>query len=295
MPGSSPGMTIGGCLSRGFRTAGRRMRPNHSALMPLDLERLLAITFDAARRAGEAIMEVYGGDFAVGRKADASPVTLADQRAETIILAALAAGTPDIPVVAEEQSETDGLPSAAADLFWLVDPLDGTKEFVSRNGEFTVNIGLIQRGEPILGMVHVPALGLTYAGAGPGSARRWRGSAAAEKIAARRPPPNGLVVVHSRSHENNEKFAAYLVGKTVAEKRVCGSSVKFCQLAAGEADLYPRFGPTMEWDTAAGHAVLLAAGGSMTTLDGATFRYGKSGFRNPGFIARGLSPLPRGA
>src|SRR6185369_832969 len=115
---------------------------------------------------------------------------------------------------------------------------------------------------------------------------------AAEKIAARLPPPDGLVVVHSRSHENNEKFAAYLVGKNIAEKRVCGSSVKFCQVAAGEADLYPRFGPTMEWDTAAGHAVLIAAGGSMTTLDGAAFCYGKEGCRNPGFIATGLSPLP---
>jgi 3'(2'), 5'-bisphosphate nucleotidase len=255
----------------------------------LDLERLLAVTFDAARRAGEAIMAVYAGDFAVSRKADASPVTLADRRAETIILAALAAASPGIPVVAEEQAEAEGLPAETADLFWLVDPLDGTKEFISRNGEFTVNIGLIQDGRPILGMVHVPALDVTYGGAGPGTARRWRGAAPAEKIAARSPPPDGLVVVHSRSHENNEKFAAYLVGKTIAEKRVCGSSVKFCLLAEGEADLYPRFGPTMEWDTAAGHAVLIAAGGSVTTLDGAPFVYGKKGLRNPGFIARGLS------
>jgi len=260
--------------------------------MTLDLERLIAVTFDAARRAGDAIMEIYAGDFAVGLKADASPVTLADQRAETIILAALAEAAPAIPVIAEEHCEAHGVPSAAAELFWLVDPLDGTREFVNRNGEFTVNIALIRRGEPVLGMVHVPALGVTYAGAGPGSARRWRGAGAAEKIAARLPPPDGLVVVHSRSHENNEKFAAYLVGKNIAERRVCGSSVKFCQVAAGEADLYPRFGPTMEWDTAAGHAVLIAAGGSMTTLDGAAFRYGKEGCRNPGFIATGLSPLP---
>ncbi|HEX3499963.1 MAG TPA: 3'(2'),5'-bisphosphate nucleotidase CysQ, partial [Stellaceae bacterium] len=253
-----------------------------------ELERLLAATFDAARRAGEAIMEIYAGDIAVTRKADASPVTLADARAETIILAALAAAAPGIPVVAEEQAEADGLPAETADLFWLVDPLDGTKEFISRNGEFTVNIGLIQGGRPLLGMVHVPALGVTYGSAGAGTARRWRGATASEPIAARRVPPGGLVVVHSRSHENNEKFDAYLVGKNVAEKRVCGSSVKFCLLAAGEADLYPRFGPTMEWDTAAGHAVLLAAGGSVTTLEGAPFGYGKPGLRNPGFIARGL-------
>jgi 3'(2'), 5'-bisphosphate nucleotidase len=259
--------------------------------MPHDLERLLTVTFDAARRAGDAIMEIYAGDFAVARKADASPVTLADQRAETIILAALAAAAPDIPVIAEEQAEAHGLPAEAADLFWLVDPLDGTKEFIGRNGEFTVNIALIQAGRPILGMVHVPALDATYGGAGPGTARRWRGSASAEKIAARRAPAGGLVVVHSRSHESNAKLDAYLVGKNVAEKRVCGSSVKFCLIAAGEADLYPRFGPTMEWDTAAGHAVLLAAGGAMTTLEGAPFRYGKPGLRNPGFIALGLPPL----
>jgi 3'(2'), 5'-bisphosphate nucleotidase len=255
-----------------------------------ELERLLAVTFEAARRAGEAIMAVYAGDFAVARKADSSPVTLADQRAEAIILAALAEAAPGIPVVAEEQADSDGLPAETGDLFWLVDPLDGTKEFISRNGEFTVNIGLIQGGAPILGMVHVPALGVTYGSAAPGTARRWRGNAAPEPIAARPAPAGGLVVVHSRSHENNEKFDAYLVGKPVAEKRVCGSSVKFCLLAAGEADLYPRFGPTMEWDTAAGHAVLIAAGGSVTTLDGAPFLYGKTGLRNPGFIARGLSP-----
>lgn len=259
------------------------------ALSPGDLERLLAVTCDAARRAGDAIMEIYAGDFAVRRKGDASPVTLADEHAEKIILAALAAAAPGIPVIAEEQAEADGLPAKLAELFWLVDPLDGTKEFISRNGEFTVNIGLIQAGRPILGMVHVPALDVTYGSAGSGSARRWRGTGPAEPIAARRVPDSGLVVVHSRSHENNEKFDAYLVGKNVAEKRVCGSSVKFCLLAAGEADLYPRFGPTMEWDTAAGHAVLLAAGGSVTTLDGAPFLYGKPGLRNPGFIARGLN------
>src|SRR5260221_13371673 len=175
------------------------MRPNPPA--SLDLERLLTVTFAAARQAGAAIMEVYAGDFAVGRKADASPVTLADQRAETIIVAALAAAAPAIPMIAEEQCEAHGLPSAAPELFWLVDPLDGTKEFIGRNGEFTVNIALIERGEPVLGVVHVPALGVTYAGAGPGSARRWRGGAAAETIAARLPPPDGLVVVHRPPHK----------------------------------------------------------------------------------------------
>lgn len=257
--------------------------------MSQDLERLLAVALDAARRAGAEIMAVYAQDFAIRRKEDASPVTLADERAETLILAALAAAAPDIPVIAEEQAAAIGLPATAPPLFWLVDPLDGTKEFVSRNGEFTVNIGLIEDGEPILGVVHVPAENVTYAGAGAGTARRWHGADPAEPIAARRPPPEGITVVHSRSHENNAALSEYLTGKVVAAMRVSGSSVKFCLLAAGEADLYPRFGPTMEWDTAAGHAVLLAAGGSVTTLEGAPFRYGKPGFRNPGFIARGIA------
>jgi 3'(2'), 5'-bisphosphate nucleotidase len=256
--------------------------------LPHDLPRLLAVSVDAARRAGDEIMKVYAQDFAIRRKDDASPVTLADEQAETLILAALAEAAPDIPVIAEEQAAANGLPVTAPPLFWLVDPLDGTKEFVSRNGEFTVNIGLVKDGVPILGVVHVPVDNLTYAAAGLGTATRQRGAGAAEPIAARRPPPEGVTVVHSRSHENNTALADYLADKKVAAMRVSGSSVKFCLLASGEADLYPRFGPTMEWDTAAAHAVLVAAGGAMTTLDGAPFRYGKEGFRNPGFIARGL-------
>jgi 3'(2'), 5'-bisphosphate nucleotidase len=195
---------------------------------------------------------------------------------------------PDIPIIAEEEAAAHGLPAAAPPLFWLVDPLDGTKEFISRNGEFTVNIALVDKGEPVLGVVQVPAEDVLYSAAGPGTAARRRGAGPAEPIAARRPPPGGLVVVQSRSHARNEALDAFLADKPVAERRVCGSSVKFCRLAAGEADLYPRMGPTMEWDTAAGHAVLAAAGGSVATLDGAPFRYGKPGFRNPGFLARGL-------
>jgi 3'(2'), 5'-bisphosphate nucleotidase len=255
--------------------------------LPRDLDRLLIVALDAARDAGKAIMAVYAEDFAIRRKDDASPVTLADERAEAIILEALAAASPEIPVIAEEQAATHGLPATAPDLFLLVDPLDGTKEFVNRNGEFTVNIALIEHGEPILGVVLVPVEDVLYAASGPGTARRRRGAGPPEAIAARRPPPDGVTVVHSRSHENNAALDAYLIGKNVAAKQVCGSSVKFCLLAAGEADLYPRFGPTMEWDTAAGHAILIAAGGSVTLHDGTPFRYGKAGFRNPGFIARG--------
>ncbi|MDB5406580.1 MAG: 3(2),5-bisphosphate nucleotidase CysQ [Rhodospirillales bacterium] len=254
---------------------------------PDDLQPLLRLARDAAWRAGEAIMEVYAGAFDVRRKEDASPVTLADEQAERIILAALAEGASAIPAISEEHATANGLPESAARLFWLVDPLDGTKEFINRNGEFTVNIGLVQDGEPILGIVYVPAQGVTYAGAGPGSATRQRGSTPSERIAARVPPPDGLIVVHSRSHESNDEFNAYIAGLKVAGLKVAGSALKFGLLASGEADLYPRFGPTMEWDTAAGHAVLNAAGGRMTLHDGTPFRYGKKGFLNPGFIARG--------
>ncbi len=261
--------------------------------MPHDLKKLLAVASDAARRAAVQIMEIYASDFAIRHKDDASPVTLADQRAETLILAALRKHAPDIPVIAEEEAETHGLPETAPPLFWLVDPLDGTKEFVSRNGEFTVNIALIRDGAPILGVVQVPAQDVLYAAAGPGTAERRYSLGPPEKIAARAAPDEGLVVVHSRSHENNAALAEFLADKPIAATRVCGSSVKFCLLAAGEADLYPRFGPTMEWDTAAGHAILAAAGGTVTTHDGAPLVYGKKGFRNPGFVARGVAGRPQ--
>jgi 3'(2'), 5'-bisphosphate nucleotidase len=240
----------------------------------------------AALRASAAILEVYAEDFTVERKADASPVTRADRLAEAIILEALRGVTPEIAVVAEELAEASGLPAAAPERFWLVDPLDGTKEFIARNGEFTVNIALIERGRPALGVVHAPALAVTYWAAG-GRAFRRRGSGPAEPIAARPVPAEGAVVVHSRSHADETALAGYIATLPKAERRISGSSLKFCLLASGEADIYPRFGPTMEWDTAAGQAVLEAAGGHVATRDGAPLGYGKPGFRNPDFIARG--------
>jgi 3'(2'), 5'-bisphosphate nucleotidase len=254
-----------------------------------DLAPLLDVARRAAHRAGVAILEVYNAVDApdVRRKADDSPVTRADERAEAIIVDMLRAAAPDIPVIAEETAEREGLPGAAPPRFWLVDPLDGTKEFLRRNGEFTVNIALIEGDRPVLGVVHVPALGVTFAAAGVGTATRQQGDAAPRAISARPVPARGAVVVHSRSHENNEKFDAYLATLDAPETRVSGSAIKFGLVAAGEADLYPRFGPTMEWDTGAGQAVLEAAGGTVTTLDGAPFRYGKPGFRNAGFFARG--------
>jgi 3'(2'), 5'-bisphosphate nucleotidase len=255
--------------------------------MSVDYRGLLELADAAAMEAGAAILRVYAGDFTVEQKADASPVTLADQLAEAVVLAKLGAATPEIPVIAEERAAKHGLPGAAPPLFWLVDPLDGTKEFIKRNGEFTVNIALVERGRTVLGVVHVPAQGVTYAASGAGTATRRRGNGPAEPIAARAAPVRRPILVHSRSHADEQRIAQYVAALPEPECRAAGSSVKFCLIAAGEADLYPRFGPTMEWDTGAAQAVLEAAGGSVTTLDGAPLRYGKPGFINPDFIARG--------
>jgi 3'(2'), 5'-bisphosphate nucleotidase len=212
-------------------------------------------------------------------------VTAADEEAEEIILEGLRGLTPDIAIISEEAFARGEISSEhAPPRFWLVDPLDGTKEFLKRNGEFTVNIALVEESRPVLGVVCAPALHLAYAGAGAGSAREWR-NGAESRIAVRRAPQAGLTVVASRSHADDEALERFLNGRKVAATRQAGSSLKFCLVAAGEADLYPRFGRTMEWDTAAGHAVLSAAGGRVRTLDGAELGYGKHGFENPHFIA----------
>ncbi|MBI1776177.1 MAG: 3'(2'),5'-bisphosphate nucleotidase CysQ [Proteobacteria bacterium] len=254
-----------------------------------DYARLVPEIVHIARRAGSEILKHYAGDFAVARKTDDSPVTVADGAAEAIILDALRRLTPEIPTVAEEEVAAGIVTDIAGGRFWLVDPLDGTKEFVKRNGEFTVNIGLIAGDTPALGVIHVPVTGLTYAGAGPGSAFLEDAGGKRTPIACRAAPPEGLTVIASRSHPS-PRLDALLAQYQVMEIKRSGSAVKFCILAAGEADLYPRFGRTMEWDTAAGHAIVEAAGGSMTELDGSKFRYGKRGFENPGFIARGRPP-----
>jgi 3'(2'), 5'-bisphosphate nucleotidase len=241
---------------------------------------------EAAYDAGAAILEIYASDFAPTRKADSSPVTAADVAAERLILAALQTCAPGVPVVAEEQAAAEGLPQHLGARFFLVDPLDGTKEFIARNGEFTVNIALIENGQPVLGVVYLPVLDEMYAGSGHTAIRR-RQRQAPEAIAARALPAQGAIMTISRSHAARELVKAEMLGEHVAGTLVAGSSLKFCRIAEGAADLYPRFGPTMEWDTAAGHAVLLAAGGSVATLDGAPLPYGKAGLRNPHFIARG--------
>jgi 3'(2'), 5'-bisphosphate nucleotidase len=234
-----------------------------------------------ARQAGGAIMAIYATDFDARVKPDHSPVTDADETAERIILEGLARLAPEIPVVAEESAAAGRLPANLGTRFWLVDPLDGTREFLARNGEFTVNIALIEHGAPTLGVVYAPAIDALYWSDGSAAYR------ANTRIGVRRPAPDGLVVLASRSHRTAETdaFIATLRVKRFVE---AGSSLKFCLLAAGEGDIYPRHGPTMEWDTAAGDAVLRAAGGTVTTLDGVPLRYGKPGFRNPAFVAKGL-------
>jgi 3'(2'), 5'-bisphosphate nucleotidase len=243
----------------------------------------------AARKAGAVILDIYNRDFETLRKADRSPVTEADTAAEAVILEALARLAPDVPVVAEEQCAKDGVPTVAPKRFFLVDPLDGTKEFIAKNGEFTVNIALVEDGRPVLGVVYLPVTDACYAGLG-GKAERRLGTGAPETIAARPMPENGLTMAISRSHANKGEIERAKERFNIAGTIVAGSSLKFCRIAEGVADLYPRFGDTMEWDTAAGQAVLEAAGGRVETADGAPFRYGKPGFRNGPFIAYGRKP-----
>ena len=252
-----------------------------------DHARLVAGLIAAAEVAGAEIMAIYRSDFAVRDKADASPVTAADEQAERLILAAVAELAPGLPVVAEESVAAGRLPDISGGRFFLVDPLDGTREFISRNGEFTVNIALIEAGRPTLGVVHLPALGETYWSPGDGTAWRRRDGGAPERIACRKPAADGLVVVASRSHRD-AKTDDYLAQFQVKQLISAGSSLKLCRLAEGAADMYPRLGRTMEWDIAAGHAVLLGAGGTVTTLDGTPLGYGKPGLDKPHFVARGL-------
>jgi 3'(2'),5'-bisphosphate nucleotidase len=239
--------------------------------------------------AGREIMAIYATDFSARTKSDLTPVTAADEAAERIILEGLARLDPQTPVISEEAAAAGRVPQVGAS-FYLVDPLDGTKEFVSRNGEFTVNIAKIENGVPVVGVVYAPAKGRIFWGdATKGAAE---GKIAADetitwkKLLVRPCPGDGAIVVASRSHRDSATDD-YLKTVKVAKLVSAGSSLKFCLIAAGEADLYPRFGRTMEWDTAAGHAILLAAGGKVLNSDGQPLCYGKRdrGFDNPGFIA----------
>jgi 3'(2'), 5'-bisphosphate nucleotidase len=247
-----------------------------------------------AHEAGTVIMRHYAGITEARTKSDHSPVTDADEEAERCILAGLRDIAPGIPVVAEEEAAAGRLPQTG-NHFFLVDPLDGTKEFINRNGEFTVNIAEIQDGIAVAGVVYAPAKHRLFLGETPGGAWEIETSidttpdpASARTIHVRKAPGDGLIAVASRSHRD-KKTEEYLAAYPVKDFITAGSSLKFCLVAAGEADIYPRHGTTMEWDTAAGHAVLSAAGGTVTNLDGSPFLYGrvKGGFTNPHFVARG--------
>lgn len=250
--------------------------------------RALADTIvDIARAAAVEILAVRARGMTVREKDDRSPVTDADEAANRLIVDRLTAAAPDIPIVAEESVAENDIPEVG-DRFWLVDPLDGTREFVAGRDEFTVNIALIENGRPVLGVVGVPVRDEIYLGIFGDGARHAIGNQPHQSIAARQVPESGAIAVATRSHGNPETDA-WLTKEKIEKSVRAGSSVKFCLLAAGKADVYPRFGRTMEWDTAAGHAVLSAAGGSVRTLDGVDLTYGKKGMENPNFIARGLS------
>ena len=250
----------------------------------MDELKLLEDIAVAAREAGEAILEIVRRGFEVENKADRSPVTEADRAAELIILAALARAAPGVPVIAEEEVAAGRIP-AHGDTYFLVDPLDGTKEFVRGGDDYTVNIGLIVDGSPRVGAVFAPARDTLHAGAvGHGA---WLEDDSGRNPIATRQPGDPLVAVASKSHFN-QATADYLDQAAKGCGHVAiGSSLKFCIVAEGRADIYPRLSPTSEWDTAAGHAVLLAAGGRVDGPDGAALRYGKRAFLNRGFVATG--------
>ena len=266
--------------------------------MPVSLsdsarDRIAEIFGRIALAAGRPIMDVYAGAAHARLKTDLSPVCDADERAEALILARLTADLADIPVVAEESAAKGRVPECGS-RFILVDPLDGTKEFLARNGEFTVNLALIENGAPVAGAVYAPALEKLWLGGATASLASVAPGgtlpepAVRQAIVARKAPSDGLVALHSRSHfeEETERFLERL---KPAGSKALGSSLKFCLIAEGLADVYPRVGPTMEWDIAAGDAVLRAAGGRVLDVAGAPVRYGKQaqGFRNGPFIAWG--------
>lgn len=239
-----------------------------------------------AEAAGRIELEYFRQGAEVMDKSDGSPVTLADQEAEKLIAAKLHALFPAIPMVGEESVSSGTIPDISGGTFWLVDPLDGTKEFITGNGDFTVNIALLENFIPVMGIIYAPVTGELYYGAGTEAFMRLQGEPE-QKISVRDIPADGLTVMASKRHGDPAQMDDFLRGKKVAQTVGRSSSLKFCSIAAGQADIYPRFGPTCEWDTAAGDAILRAAGGQVTTLEGQPLAYGKTGrkFLNPAFLA----------
>jgi 3'(2'), 5'-bisphosphate nucleotidase len=246
---------------------------------------LISLAAALALEAGAAILAVRQRGFDVVRKEDRTPVTEADHAAEAIIVAGLRKAMPNVPVIAEEEVAAGRMTEPAVE-YWLVDPLDGTREFAAGNDEFAVNIGLVRNGRPLLGVVAIPAAGELFGGiVGRGAWKRVGSTETA--IRARLPPEEGLTVLASRYHGSSTRLDDFLRNKRVVKLINFGSSVKFCRLAEGIADLYPRFGRTMEWDTCAPQAVLEAAGGTVRTMDGDELPYGKPGWENPHFVCTG--------
>jgi 3'(2'), 5'-bisphosphate nucleotidase len=257
-----------------------------------DLARLLNDLAEAAREAGQAILEIVRRGFETESKRDSSPVTEADRAAELIILAALARAAPGVPVIAEEEVAAGRIPEHG-DIYFLVDPLDGTKEFVRGGDDYTVNIALVEHGVPRLGVVFAPATGRLHGG-GAGSGA-WVDEGRGRIQIETRERPERMTAVASKSHLNQATIDYLQQAVGMCDYVAVGSSLKFCILAEGKADIYPRASPTSEWDTAAGHAVLLAAGGLVDGPDGAPLAYGKRAFLNRAFVATsGWKPPPLG-
>ena len=255
--------------------------------MPPVLSHLLPDVVALAHRAGEAILDVYAGEFDVTRKGDDSPLTVADLRSHRIITAGLATLTPDVPVISEEAAAVPFAARGAWEWVWLVDPLDGTKEFVSRNGEFTVNIALIHRQVPVLGVLHVPLSGTTWHAATDAGAFRSMPDGTTAAVHVRRTITGAARVVGSRSHRGGG-LDDLLARVGPHEFRPLGSAAKFGLIADGSADVYPRLGPTSEWDTAAGQAIIEIAGGHVVGRDGRALRYNaRDTLLNPDFICYG--------
>lgn len=247
------------------------------------LERLIA----ACREAAQAILAVYGRDFDVQAKGDTSPLTEADMASHRILVRELGAITPDIPVLSEESSRIDWGQRRRWRRLWVVDPLDGTREFIKRNGEFTINLALVENHRPVLGILAVPVQNRCYTGITGDGAAVWMDYRDPQPIRTRRPAADPPVVLGSRSH-GNPRTQAYFESLGTHERLVRGSALKFCAVAAGEADFYPRLGPTSEWDTAAGHAIVEAAGGRVTRGDGGPLTYNAGpSLINPDFFVTG--------
>ena len=248
---------------------------------------LLAHIVDISIRAGKEILEIYETDFAVEHKEDKSPLTAADMAAHHAIVDGLAALTPDVPVLSEESASIPFATRQSWSRYWLVDPLDGTREFVKRNGEFTVNIALIEGNSSVMGVVHAPVLDVTYAASADAGVWKQQGNAEREAIHVRKFPADKPTVAGSRSHRG-DSLNDFLAKLGEHELLAMGSSLKMCLVAEGSADVYPRFGPTSEWDTAAAQAIVEAAGGQLVTLDMQPMRYNtKESLLNPEFMAIG--------